>query len=65
MKRAKSKKTATIKSPCRAVCQYIENTNICCGCGRTSDEIVEWYTADDTRRTEIIDSAKQRLKNHI
>lgn len=50
------------KSICKKVCSYIENTNICIGCGRTSDEIEEWFYCDNDRKKEIIKQAKARKK---
>lgn len=42
-----------IPSPCIATCQL--HNGICMGCGRTRSEIVEWYTASDARKLEILD----------
>ena len=56
-----------IESPCVNVCEYAEVTKedierICRGCGRTAEEITEWYFANSDRRKEIVKSAKERLK---
>jgi predicted Fe-S protein YdhL (DUF1289 family) len=61
MKRLKSKKYSSVKSPCVSICEYFSDTDICRGCGRSASEITEWYIADDTRRLEILENAKNRL----
>ncbi|EED36319.1 hypothetical protein NOR51B_2269 [Luminiphilus syltensis NOR5-1B] len=33
---------------------------MCTGCYRTSDEIVDWFMADDTRKHEIIKACAER-----
>ena len=55
----------TIESPCIGICEYAELTKedierICRGCGRTTEEITEWYHATEERRKEIIQAAKER-----
>jgi predicted Fe-S protein YdhL (DUF1289 family) len=57
----------TVRSPCTGVCTYAETTKedierICRGCGRTAEEIEDWYTATDTRKNEIIKAAEARKK---
>tara|TARA_Y100001937_G_C7070748_1_gene308242 strand:- start:393 stop:560 length:168 start_codon:yes stop_codon:yes gene_type:complete len=47
------KLTSDIESPCQNIC--VLQDGICIGCGRTDDEIVEWYTASDTRKKQIIE----------
>lgn len=61
MRRRKNKKYSNVPSPCVSICDYLPNTDICRGCGRTAGEITEWFIADDNRRLEIIKSAKDRL----
>jgi predicted Fe-S protein YdhL (DUF1289 family) len=57
----------TIESPCIGVCSYGETTQneknserICSGCGRTAEEITEWYKASNERKLEIKISAEKR-----
>jgi predicted Fe-S protein YdhL (DUF1289 family) len=45
--------TKTIPSPCIGICTMDEALGFCLGCGRTGDEIAEWSTADDIRRSAI------------
>ena len=42
-----------IRSPCIAVCEL--RNGYCVGCGRTMDEIVEWSSATDARKEDILD----------
>ena len=53
------KLTSDIESPCQNIC--VLQDNICIGCGRTDDEIVEWYTATDDRKIEIKEDCKKRI----
>ena len=56
----------TIDSPCIGLCEYAEYTKddierVCEGCGRTEEEITEWFYSNEERRKEIIESARERL----
>ena len=51
------KSTSEVESPCINVC--IIEDGYCIGCGRTQDEIGEWFYADDDRKLEIL----ERLAN--
>lgn len=51
----------TPQSPCVSICALDQN-DVCEGCYRTGDEIVDWFTADDTRKQEILESSAQRRK---
>ena len=46
-------------SPCINICR-LDERQVCAGCGRTIDEIVEWPTASDERKHEIVAAARQR-----
>jgi len=51
-------------SPCVKICSYTELKEllVCIGCGRTYDEITEWFGADNQRKEQInIESEKRRL----
>jgi len=55
----------TTESPCIGICEYAEVTKedverVCRGCGRTAEEITEWYHATEERRKEIVQAAKER-----
>jgi len=42
-----------ISSPCVKICTLIDN--YCAGCGRSMSEIIEWRTATDKRKKEILE----------
>jgi len=44
---------ATVPSPCIGICQ-LDARQLCVGCRRTIDEIVEWPQASAARRNEIL-----------
>jgi predicted Fe-S protein YdhL (DUF1289 family) len=45
--------TKTIPSPCTGICTMDIALGWCLGCGRTGDEIAEWSSAGDERRSAI------------
>lgn len=47
-------------SPCVRNC-CLDQQDICLGCGRYIDEIIEWHSADVLRRTQILQLAQARL----
>lgn len=47
-------------SPCVRNC-CLDQQDICLGCGRHVDEIIEWHSADVLRRTQILHLAQARL----
>ena len=49
-------------SICRKVCEYEDTKRVCRGCGRTAEEITEWYYATRERKIEIAKAAKERTK---
>ncbi len=40
-----------IKSPCIEVCA-LDDHNVCIGCYRTADEIIDWFSASDDRKRD-------------
>lgn len=46
-------KTVPIPSPCVGICTMDASSGWCLGCGRTSDEVAEWASANDERRSAI------------
>jgi predicted Fe-S protein YdhL (DUF1289 family) len=46
------KSTSNVPSPCVKVCSIEEG--YCIGCGRSQDEIREWFYCDDDRKLEIL-----------
>jgi|MDTC01.1.fsa_nt_gb predicted Fe-S protein YdhL (DUF1289 family) len=57
------KSTSSIPSPCIKVCT-IENDH-CLGCGRSTDEIKEWFYCDDQRKLEIIEQIGKRIPDRV
>ena len=48
-----------VKSPCVEVCA-LNDQDICVGCYRTADEIIEWFTANSDRKNEILAAVAER-----
>ena len=53
-----------MKDYCKKVCNFDLNTLMCIGCGRTSQEVTEWWTATDERKKEIAKEARRRSKEN-
>ncbi len=45
-------KKSPIESPCISVCRY-EN-EVCVGCGRTVDDITNWYDMTDNEKQAVL-----------
>ena len=52
---------AAVASPCRRQC-CLDEQDMCLGCGRLLEEILEWGAADNPRRRAICNSAQARLR---
>lgn len=52
--------TAAPASPCVRNC-CLDDAQVCLGCGRKLEEILEWHQASATRRGEILVDAAQRV----
>ena len=48
-----------VKSPCIEVCS-LNNQDVCIGCYRTANEIIEWFSANDERKQEILAAVTDR-----
>ena len=48
------------KSPCNGICIMDEDTELCVGCLRTSDEIANWEDYSDEQRAEVMREITQR-----
>jgi predicted Fe-S protein YdhL (DUF1289 family) len=57
------KSISSIPSPCIKVCQ-IEDDH-CEGCGRSSNEIREWFYCDDQRKLEILEQSGKRIPDRM
>ena len=45
---------------CKGVCDFEVGTNVCVGCGRTAEEVHEWFEATIERKKEIVKKIKER-----
>ena len=50
------------ESPCISICSLDQN-DVCEGCFRTSNEIADWFAADDDRKREILEASPPRRKD--
>ena len=50
------------KGYCENVCNFDLNDYTCVGCGRTQQEVTEWFIATDERKKEIAKAARERSK---
>ncbi len=50
-----------IDSPCRRQC-CLDDQDICLGCGRTLQDILDWSKADQPRQRAICAAAEVRLQ---
>ncbi|MGA8134370.1 MULTISPECIES: DUF1289 domain-containing protein [Pseudomonas] len=48
-----------VPSPCVSLCR-LDEQKICIGCFRHVEDIRDWRAADDARRREICEQARQR-----
>jgi predicted Fe-S protein YdhL (DUF1289 family) len=53
-------KKSLIESPCISVCRY-EN-EVCVGCGRTVDDIVNWYDMTDDEKQAVLNRIEKDSK---
>ena len=52
--------TQPVKSPCIEVCS-LDDQDVCIGCYRTANEIIEWFSASDERKRIILSAVNERL----
>lgn len=48
-----------VKSPCIEVCS-LNDQDVCIGCYRTANEIIEWFSASDERKRAILSAVNER-----
>jgi len=53
-------KKSPIESPCISVCRY-EN-DVCVGCGRTVDDITNWYDMTDDEKQAVLNRIEKDSK---
>lgn len=49
-------------SPCVKICTYDPQSGLCLGCGRTLEEIGDWFSMTDAERRAVTDQLSDRLK---
>ncbi|SEO16593.1 hypothetical protein SAMN02799625_02613 [Methylobacterium sp. UNC300MFChir4.1] len=49
-------------SPCTKVCVLDAATGLCCGCGRTRDEIAAWGSLSEDRRRAVMAGLGARMR---
>jgi uncharacterized protein len=53
-------KKSSIESPCISICRYEDE--VCVGCGRTVDEVVEWYDMTDKQKQAVLNRIEKESK---
>ncbi|MDE1463635.1 DUF1289 domain-containing protein [Spartinivicinus poritis] len=56
-----SHKPSITGSPCVRNC-CLDNNDVCIGCFRSLAEIMEWHTATEMRRKQILENSVRRKK---
>ena len=51
-------KKSPIESPCISVCRY--DNEVCVGCGRTVDDIVNWYDMTDDEKQAVLNRLEKK-----
>jgi predicted Fe-S protein YdhL (DUF1289 family) len=54
-----------MESPCVKICTYDPGSGLCLGCGRTLEEIGDWYVMSDDERRAVMEQLPQRLKRPL
>lgn len=49
-------------SPCTKVCVLDAATGLCCGCGRTRDEIAAWGALSEAQRRAVMAGLAARMR---
>jgi predicted Fe-S protein YdhL (DUF1289 family) len=53
-------KKSPIESPCVSICRYEDE--VCVGCNRTVDEVVEWYNMNDKQKQAVLNRIEKESK---
>ncbi|MEM8652546.1 MAG: DUF1289 domain-containing protein [Pseudomonadota bacterium] len=51
-----------MQSPCVLICSIDLKTGFCFGCGRTKDEIAQWTSYTDAKRSDVMNELEARLE---
>ena len=49
-------------TPCRKICVYDPLRDLCAGCGRTLEEIENWFDMSEEDRRAVMEQLPARLK---
>ncbi|MFK8051990.1 MAG: DUF1289 domain-containing protein [Woeseiaceae bacterium] len=55
--------TLSPQSPCISICT-LDEQDVCMGCARTLDEIIDWAMMDDPAKQAVLDRLAIRLEAH-
>ena len=47
------------QSPCISICT-LDDADVCMGCNRSLDEIIEWTMMDDAEKRAVLDNVERR-----
>jgi len=53
-------KKSPIESPCVSICRYEDE--VCVGCGRTVDDVVNWYDMTDDEKQAVLNRIEKDSK---
>ena len=63
----KDRKDTTVPSPCIDVCSYSsdlsEGEDLCIGCLRNKEELINWWRWDAPRKLQALEDIKKRQEN--
>ena len=48
-------------TPCTKICTYDAGSGLCLGCGRTLEEIGEWFSMTNAERRKVMEELPARL----
>lgn len=54
---------STVASPCICICSLDEN-DICVGCYRSTQEIIDWASMDDDERRAVLARSAERAREN-
>jgi uncharacterized protein len=49
-------------TPCIKICTYDPDRGLCLGCGRTLEEIGDWFSMTDAERRRVMEELPTRLR---
>jgi len=52
-----------MESPCAKICTYDPDSGLCRRCGRSLEEIADWYCMSDPERRAVMEKLPERLRS--